>query len=179
MSAIRYGFPLVSVKPRLGHQYSTTGGLFVSLGQLYYRINIGQSQYQDSRRSGRAIICAEYQIYRTFAYTPGIGNEGGMCWECSWCGVSTPLRSGKDTPTNGINNFFSGISGSLGHNLGYNFIKNADIQGFYSWASLGRDGFLHCIIVQFPGAKGQSLSSFLGLKWLLYGSLGRLFHFLA
>ena len=121
--------------------------------QLYYRINIGQSQYQDSRRSGRAIICAEYQIYRTFAYTPGIGNEGGMCWECSWCGVSPPLRSGKDSPTNGINNFFSGICGFLKHNLGYNFIKNADIQGFCSWASLGRDGFLHCIIVQFPGAE--------------------------
>ena len=34
---------------------------------------------KDSRGSGRAIICAEYQIYRTFAYTPGIGNEGGMC----------------------------------------------------------------------------------------------------
>ena len=74
--------------------------------QLYYIINIGQSQYQDYRRSGRAIICAEYQIYRTFAYTPGIGNEGGMCWECSLLSVSTPLRSGKDNSTNGINNFF-------------------------------------------------------------------------
>ena len=100
--------------------------------QLYYIINIGQSQYQDYRRSGRAIICAEYQIYRTFAYTPGIGNEGGMCWECSLLSVSTPLRSGKDNSTNGINNFFSAICGFLKHNLGYNFIKNADIQGFCS-----------------------------------------------
>ena len=119
----------------------------------------------------------EYQIYRTFAYTPGIGNEGGMCWECSWCGVSPPLRSGKDSPTNGIHNFFSGIWASLEHNLGYNFIKNTDIQGFCSWIAWGRDGFLHGIIVQFPGAKGQSFLSFLGLKWLLYGSLGRLFWF--
>ena len=90
---------------------------------------------------------------------------------------STPLRSGKDNSTNGINNFISGIIGYLRRNLGYNFIKNADIQGFCSWIAWGRDGFLHCIIVQFPGAKGQSFLSFLGLKWLLYGSLGRLFWF--
>ena len=102
-----------------------------------------------------------------------------MLSERSWCGVSPPLRSGKDNSTNGINNFISGIIGYLRRNLGYNFIKNADIQGFCSWIAWGRDGFLHGIIVQFPGAKGQSFLSFLGLNWLLYGSLGRLFQFLA
>ena len=102
-----------------------------------------------------------------------------MLSERSRCGVSPPLRSGKDSPTNGINNFISGIIGYLRRNLGYNFIKNADIQGFCSWIAWGRDGFLHGIIVQFPGAKGQSFLSSLGLKWLLYGSPGRLFHFLA
>ena len=102
-----------------------------------------------------------------------------MLSERSWCGVSTPLRSGKDNSTNGINNFFSEIIGYLRRNLGYNFMRNADIQGFCSWIAWGRDGFLHGIIVQFPGAKGQSFLSSLGLKWLLYGSPGRLFHFLA
>ena len=47
--------------------------------QLYYRINMGQSQYQDSRGMDRVIIWHVYQIYRTFAYTPRIGNETGMC----------------------------------------------------------------------------------------------------
>ena len=114
-------------------------------------------------------------IGKRYISAPCIGNEYIMLSERSWCGVSPPLRSGKDSPTNGINNFFSGIWASLKHNLGYNFIKNADIQGFCSWIAWGRDGFLHGIIVQFPGAKGQSFLSFLGLKWLLYGSLGRLF----
>ena len=124
---------------------------FVSWYQLYYRINIGQSQYQDSRRLSYKISMVEYQIYRTFTYTPGIGNEGGMCWECAWCGVSTPLRSGKDSPTNGINNFFSGILGFLRHNIGSIPGGNIDIQGFYSWASLGRSCFLHCQIVTLKG----------------------------
>ena len=99
---------------------------------------------------------------------PGIGNEYIMLSERSVRLCSTPLRSGKDNSTNGINNFISGIIGYLRRNLGYNFIKNADIQGFCSWIAWGRDGFLHCIIVQFPGAKGQSLSSFLGLKWIYF-----------
>ena len=47
--------------------------------QLYYRINMGQSQCRDSRALSYRISMVEYQIYRTFAYTPGIGNEGGMC----------------------------------------------------------------------------------------------------
>ena len=67
--------------------------------------------------------------------------------------MSTPLRSGKDNSTNGINNFISGIIGYLRRNLGYNSMRNADIQGFCSWIAWGRDGFLHCIIVQFPGAE--------------------------
>ena len=67
--------------------------------------------------------------------------------------MSPPLRSGKDSPTNGINNFISGIIGYLRRNLGYNFIKNADIQGFCSWIAWGRDGFLHGIIIKFPGAE--------------------------
>lgn len=37
---------------------------------------------------------------------PDIGNEYIMLSERSWCGVSTPLRSGKDSPINGINIFF-------------------------------------------------------------------------
>ena len=118
-------------------------------------------------------------IEKRYISAPGIGNEYIMLSERSWCGVSPPLRSGKDSPTNGINNFISGIIGYLRRNLGYNFIKNTDIQGFCSWIAWGRDGFLHGIIIQFPGAKGQSFLSFLGLKWLLYGSPGRLFHFLA
>ena len=59
--------------------FPSLGAFFVSWYQLYYRIIIGQSQYQDSRALSYRISMVEYQIYRTFAYTPGIGNEGGMC----------------------------------------------------------------------------------------------------
>ena len=45
-------------------------------------------------------------IGKMYIPAPGIGNEYIMLSERSWCGVSPPLRSGKDSPTNGINNFF-------------------------------------------------------------------------
>ena len=90
-------------------------------------------------------------IGKRYISAPGIGNEYIMLSERSWCGVSPPLRSGKDSPTNGIHNFFSGIRASLGHNLRYNFIKNADIQGFCSWIAWGRSCFLHCQIVLLKG----------------------------
>ena len=174
MSVIRYGFPLVSVKPRLGQQCFRTGGLFCFSGINYTTESIWGNGSVGIPGGHHAT-----PIEKRYISAPGIGNEYIMLSERSWCGVSPPLRSGKDNSTNGINNFISGIIGYLRRNLGYNFIKNADIQGFCSWIAWGRDGFLHGIIIQFPGAKGQSFLSSLGLKWLLYGSLGRLFHFLA
>ena len=170
MSVITYGFPLVSVKPRLGHQCFQHWWPFCFSGVNYTTESISGNGSVGIPGGHHAT-----PIEKRYISAPGIGNEYIMLSERSWCGVSPPLRSGKDSPTNGINNFISGIIGYLRRNLGYNFIKNADIQGFCSWIAWGRDGFLHCIIVQFPGAKGQSLSSFLGLKRLLYGSLGRLF----
>ena len=170
MSVITYGFPLVSVKPRLGHQCFRTGGLFCFSGINYTTESISGNRSIRIPGGHHAT-----PIGKRYISAPGIGNEYIMLSERSVRLCSTPLRSGKDNSTNGINNFISGIIGYLRRNLGYNFIKNADIQGFCSWIAWGRDGFLHRIIVQFPGAKGQSFLSFLGLKWLLYGSLGRLF----
>ena len=157
-------------EPRLGHQCFQHWWPFLFPGINYTTESI-------SGNGSIGILKGHHAtpIGKRYISAPGIGNEYIMLSERSWCGVSPPLRSGKDTPTNGINNFISGIIGYLRRNLGYNSISNADIQGFCSWIAWGRDGFLHGIIVQFPGAKGQSLSSFLGLKWLLYGSLGRLF----
>ena len=170
MSVIRYGFALVSVKPRFGSSVFPHWWLFCFSGINYTTESISGNGSVGIPGGHHAT-----PIEKRYISAPGIGNEYIMLSERSWCGVSPPLRSGKDNSTNGINNFISGIIGYLRRNLGYNFIKNADIQGFCSWIAWGRDGFLHCIIVQFPGAKGQSLSSFLGLKRLLYGSLGRLF----
>ena len=146
MSVIRYGFPLVSVKPRLGHQCFRTGGLFCFSGINYTTESISGNGSVGISKGHHATL-----IGKRYIPAPGIGNEYIMLSERSWCGVSPPLRSGKDSPTNGINNFFSGICGFLGHNLRYNFIKNADIQGFCSWASLGRSCFLHCQIVLLKG----------------------------
>ena len=79
MSVITYGFLLGSGSLAWVISVSALVAFFVSWYQLYYRIIIGQSQYQDSRALSYRISMVEYQIYRTFAYTPGIGNEGGMC----------------------------------------------------------------------------------------------------
>ena len=174
MSVITYGFLLGSGSLAWVISVFSTGGLFCFSGINYTTESISGNGSTGISKGHHAT-----PIGKRYISAPCIGNEYIMLSERSWCGVSTPLRSGKDSPTNGINNFFSGIRASLGHNLGYNSMRNADIQGFCSWIAWGRDGFLHGIIVQFPGAKWQSLSSFLGLKWLLYGSPGRLFHFLA
>ena len=127
MSVITYGFPLVSVKPRLGHQCFRTGGLFCFSGINYTTESIWGNRSVGILKGHHAT-----PIEKRYISAPGIGNEYIMLSERSWCGVSPPLRSGKDNSTNGIHNFFSGIWASLEHNLGYNFIKNADIQGFCS-----------------------------------------------
>ena len=159
MSVITYGFLLGSGSLAWVISVFSTGGLFCFSGINYTTESISGNRSIKIPGGHHAT-----PIEKRYISAPGIGNEYIMLSERSWCGVSPPLRSGKDNSTNGINNFISGIIGYLRRNLGYNFIKNADIQGFCSWIAWGRDGFLHGIIVQFPGAKGQSFLSFLGLK---------------
>ena len=101
MSVITYGFPLVSVKPRLGHQCFRTGGLFCFSGINYTTESISGNGSVGIPGGHHAT-----PIEKRYISAPGIGNEYIMLSERSWCGVSTPLRSGKDSPTNGINNFF-------------------------------------------------------------------------
>ena len=52
---------------------------FVSLVSIILQVDSWAIQDKHDRASARAFFCAVYQIYRTFAYTPGIGNEDGMC----------------------------------------------------------------------------------------------------
>ena len=146
MSVITYGFPLCRWEPRLGHQCFQHWWPFLFPGINYTTESISGNGSVGISKGHHAT-----PIGKRYISAPGIGNEYIMLSERSWCGVSPPLRSGKDSPTNGINNFFSGICGFLRRNIRYNFIKNTDIQGFCSWASLGRDGFLHCIIVTLKG----------------------------
>ena len=94
----------------LGHQCFRTGGLFCFSGinytteSIWGNGSVGISKGHHATPIGKMYISA-----------PGIGNEYIMLSERSWCGVSPPLRSGKHTPTNGINIFFWNLWLSHGH----------------------------------------------------------------
>ena len=80
MSVIRYGFALVSVKPRLGHQCFRTGGLFCFSGINYTTESIsGNGSVGIPGGMGGPLYGMSTKYTELLAYTPGIGNEGGMC----------------------------------------------------------------------------------------------------
>ena len=151
----------------MGHQCFRTGGLFCFSGinytteSIWGNGSIGISKGHHATPIGKRYISA-----------PCIGNEYIMLSERSWCGVSPPLRSGKDSPTNGINNFFSEFSGYLRVILRCIPGGNIDIEGFCSWIAWGRWCFLPCIIIKFSGAEWHSLSSSLGPIWSPWHHLG-------
>ena len=80
---------------------SSTGGLFCFSGINYTTESISGNRSIGISRGHHAT-----PIGKRYISAPDIGNEYIMLSERSWCGVSPPLRSGKDSPTNGINNFF-------------------------------------------------------------------------
>ncbi len=88
-------------EPRLGHQCFQHWWPFLFPGINYTTESISGNGSTGISKGHHAT-----PIGKRYISAPCIGNEYIMLSERSWCGVSTPLRSGKDTPTNGINNFF-------------------------------------------------------------------------
>ena len=139
MSVITYGFPLCRWEPCFGSVFPHWWPFFFFSGINYTTESIS------GNRSIR-IPGGHHATPIDKGISPLLALETNISCLVNAPGVVCPsARSGKDTPTNGINNFISGIIGYLRRNLGYNSISNADIQGFCSWIAWGRDGFLHGI----------------------------------